>query len=53
MKEIALTAFTQIGATRILMEECIVTDLMGDIIGQAIEMDVFIMKGCRVYEEQK
>ncbi len=53
MKEIALTAFMQIGATRILMEECIVTDLMGDIIGQAIAMDVFIMKGRRVYEEQK
>ncbi len=50
MKEIALTVFMQTGATRILMEECIVTDLMEDIIGQVIEMDVFIIKRGSVYE---
>lgn len=51
MKEIALTVFMQTGVTRILMEECIATDLMEDIIAQVTGTDVFITKGRRAYEE--
>lgn len=42
----------QIGEIKILMEECIATDLMGDIIDQTIETGVFITRGCSFMKKE-